>query len=120
MSQLTISKCYEEILVDPSLLQLFLGEEWRSICELPFLGALQFQIVLERPFAHLTSPLLWEKARVEFITSNGWKISSEIIPMAAVLVTDWVEEGSLGMVTTFCCHDQVKVEPSEVLSTLVQ
>ena len=38
----------------------------------------------------------------------------------AVLVTDGVEEGSLGMVTTFCHHDQAKVESSEVLSTLCQ
>ena len=62
---------------------------------------------------------MWGKARVEFITSNSWKTSGEIIPMA-VLVTDGVEEGSLGMVTTFCCHNQAKVEPSEVLSTLLQ
>ena len=50
---------------------------------------------------------LWGKARVEFITSNGWKISGKIVPMS-VLVTDRVEEGSLGIVTTFCHHDQAK------------
>ena len=38
----------------------------------------------------------------------------------AVLAINGVEEGSLGMVTTFCHHDYVKVEPPEVLSTLVQ
>ena len=38
----------------------------------------------------------------------------------AVLVTDGMEEGSLAMVTTFCHHDQVKVEPLEVLSTSAQ
>ena len=37
-----------------------------------------------------------------------------------VLITNWVEDGSLGMVTTFCCHDQAKVESSEILSTLCQ
>ena len=62
---------------------------------------------------------MWGKAGVEFITSNVQKISSEIIPMA-VLVADRVEEGSLGMVTTFCHHGQPKVEPSEALSTLLQ
>ena len=118
MSCLMISKCYEEILAGPSLRQLFLEEEWRSTHELSFLGTLQFWIVLQRWFAHLTSPSMRGKAGVEFITSNGQKISSEIVPMV-VLVTDWVEEGSLGMVTTFCHHDQAKMEPSEVLSTLL-
>ena len=61
------------------------------------------------------SPSLHGKAGVEFITSNGQKISGEIVPMV-ILVTDGVEEGSLGMVTTFCCHDQVKVALSEALS----
>ena len=107
------------ILADPSLGQLFLEEEWRSIQELPFLGTLQFWIVLERLFACLTSPSMWGKARVEFITNTGWKISSEIVPIV-VLVTYRVEEGSLGMETTFFCHNQVKVEPSEVLPTLLQ
>ena len=115
-----ISKCYEEILVDPSLLQLFPEEEWRSICKLPFLGTVQFWVVSERLFACLMSPALWVKTRVEFITNNGWKItSSKIVPMV-VLVTDRLGEGSLGMVITFCHHNQVKVDPSEVLLTLVQ
>ena len=73
----------------------------------------------QRLFTHLTFPVLWGKARVEFITNNSQKISSEIVPMA-VLVTGGVEEGSLSMVTTFCHHDQAKVEPSEVLSILIQ
>ena len=30
------------------------------------------------------------------------------------------EEGSLGMVITFCHHDQAKVKPLEALSTLLQ
>ena len=62
---------------------------------------------------------MWEQAGVEFISGSGWKISGEVIPMAD-LVTDVVEEGSLGMVTTFCYHDQAKVESSEALSTLDQ
>ena len=38
----------------------------------------------------------------------------------AILVTDGVGEGNLGMVTTFCCHNQAKVEASEALSVLCQ
>ena len=101
MSWLMISKCYEEILADPSLLWLFLEEEWRSIHELPFLGTLWFLDCIGETFCSFDIPITVGKAGVEFITSNGQKISSEIIPMA-VLVTDGVEEGSLGMVTTFC------------------
>ena len=40
-------------------------------------------------------------------------------PMAT-LVTGGVGEGNLGMVATFCCHDQVKMEASDALSTLCQ
>ena len=117
MPWLMISKCYKEILEDPFLWWLFLEEEWRSICKLPFLGTLQFWIVSERPFANLSSPSMWEQARVEFISDSGQKIGGEIEPMV-VLRANGVEEGSLGMVTTFCCHDQAKVESSEVLSIL--
>ena len=38
----------------------------------------------------------------------------------AVLITNGVEEGSLGMVTTFCHYDQAKVVSLEVFSTLHQ
>ena len=56
---------------------------------------------------------------MEFFSGGGQKISGEILPVV-VLNTDGVEEGSLGMVTTFCHHDQAKVEPSEALYTLHQ
>ena len=59
------------------------------------------------------------QAGVGFISGGSEKISSEIIPMA-VLITDGVQEGSLGMVATFCYHDQAEVESSEVLFTLCQ
>ena len=51
--------------------------------------------------------------------SSSLTPAGEIIPLV-VLVTDELEEENLGMVTTFCHHDQAKVEPSEVLSTLLQ
>ena len=41
------------------------------------------------------------------------------MPMA-ILITDGVGEGKLGMVTVFCCSDQAKVEPLVMLPTLVQ
>ena len=37
-----------------------------------------------------------------------------------ILVPDGVGEVTLGMVTTFCHHDQAKVEASEVLCALSQ
>ena len=118
MSQPTITKCHDNIVKDPTLLWLF-PEEWMSVWELPLLGTLQFKIILERLFAHIASPAIWGKAWVQFITSNIQKISEEAIPMA-ILVTDGVGEGNLGMVTTFCQHDQAKMEASNALSALHQ
>ena len=60
---------------------------------------------------------MWGKARVESITYNSQKINGEAIPMV-ILVTDGVGEGNMGMVTTFCCHDQAKMEASNALSAL--
>ena len=56
---------------------------------------------------------------MEFITSNGQKISREAILMV-ILVTGGVGEGNMGKVTTFCCHGQVKMEASDALSALYQ
>ena len=90
-----------------------------SVRELQLMGTLQFRAVSERCFAHLTSPAMWGKARVEFITSNSGKISGQAIPVV-VLVMDGVGEGNLGMVTTFCHLNQAKVEAFKVLSALCQ
>ena len=115
-----ISDCYKELIADPSFLQSFSKDEWIFIHELPYLDALHFCIVSKRLFAWITSPVLWDKARVDFITNASRKaMSTEIVPLV-ILVMDGVGEGRLGMVTTFCHSDQVKVEPSDVLSTLVQ
>ena len=62
---------------------------------------------------------MWEKARMEFITSNSQKISGQTIPNV-ILVIDGVGDGYLGMVTTFCCHNQAKIEASDALSALYQ
>ena len=50
---------------------------------------------------------MWGQASVELISDSGWRIRSEIVPMT-VLITDGVEGRSLGIVTTFCHHDQAK------------
>ena len=50
MSWPTIAKCYEDIVEDPSLLWLFLWEEYSSIQELPCFGTLQFRLISEEIF----------------------------------------------------------------------
>ena len=47
------------------------------------------------------------------------KDGGETVPMV-ILVMDVVVEGNLGMVTTFCCHNQAKMEVSEAVSALCQ
>ena len=107
-------------MVDPSLLQSFLEDEWMSIHGLPYLHAICFCIVSERLFSRLTSSALWGKAEVDFLTKLRRRaMSTEIVPLT-ILVTDRVGEGNLGMKTAFCRTDQAKVEPLDTLSTLVQ
>ena len=82
--------------------------------------ALCFCIVSERLFACLTSPALWGKARADFITNASRKATSTEITPLAILIMQGVGEGRLAIIPTFCQSDQAKVEPSDVLSTLVQ
>ena len=82
--------CYDELLEDSSLLQLFSEDEWTSIQELPYLGTLHFCIVLEELFSWMVSPELWGQAGVEIITNSGRKSTSdELVPMV-ILITDRV------------------------------
>ena len=63
---------------------------------------------------------MWGKTGVDFVTNVGRKaMSAEITPLA-ILATDGVGKGSLGMVTTFCHSHQAKLEPLDALLTLVQ
>ena len=117
--QLMISGCYDELLVDPTLLQMFPEDEWTSIHKLPYLGALHCHVVSEGLFNQLISPELWGQARVDFVTDSGRKATSEEVVPVAILVTDGVDEGTLGMATVFCHSDQVKLEPLAMLSTLL-
>ena len=117
MSQPSTAKCYDKIVKDPSLLWLFPEKECTSLWELPLLGALQFRLILERLFAHIATPDMWGKTGVEFITHTGQKISGKATPMV-ILVTDGVGEGNLGTVTSFCHHNQAKMENSDAISTL--
>ena len=114
-----IFDCYDELIIDPSLLQSFSEDEWMSLHGLSYLGALCFYIASEGLFTWLTSPVLWGKARADFITNAARRaMSTEIAPLA-FLVTDWVGEGRLGIITTFCQSDQVQVEALGAFLTLV-
>ena len=83
------------------------------------MGAFQLSLILKRLFALIASPDTWGKTGVEFITCTSWKISGEATP-TAILITDGVGKGNLGMVTTFCHHDQAKIEASDAFSNLHQ
>ena len=63
ISQLIISDGYNELMMDPSLLQSFSEDEWMSIHRLPYLCALHFHIVSEKLFTQLTSPALLKKCQ---------------------------------------------------------
>ena len=54
-----------------------------------------------------------------YITETGLRLSGEATPMG-ILITDGVGKGDLGMATTFCSHNQVKMEALEMLATLYQ
>ena len=118
MSWPNIAKCYDEIVEDPSLLQLFPEKGCTSLWELPLLGTFQFRLISERPFACIASFDMWGNVGVEFITCTSQKISVEATPKA-ILITDGVGEGNLGMGTTFCHHNQAKMEASDALSAYI-
>ena len=88
--------------MDTNLIQWFPENEGTSINELPCLHALHFCVVSEGLFAKLIYPEVWGQARVDFITHSSKKVSSEEIMWMAILITDGVGEGKLGMVTIFC------------------
>ena len=119
MSQSNIAKCYDEIVKDPCLLWLFPEKECTSLWELPLLGSLWFRLISKRLFTCTASPDMWGKTGVQFITHTGQKTSGEATP-TVIVITDGVGEGKLGMVNTFCCHDQAKMETSDALSVLHQ
>ena len=91
-----------------------------SIDELPCLHAPYFCVLPEGLFAKLITPEVWDQAWVDFITSSSKKASSGEIVSMAILITDGVGEGKLGMMTIFCHSDLVKVEPSVMFLTLAQ
>ena len=115
-----IAECYKKCLVDPSLVSALPVDEWISINELPCLSALHFRLVLKGLFAKLVMPKVWGQAWVDFTTHSGKMVRSEEIMPMAILVTDGVGEGKLGMVTLFCHSDKARVEPLVALPTLIQ
>ena len=116
--QSMISDCYDELMADPFLLQS--EDKWMIIHGLPYLPGLCFCFVSERLFTWLTSPALWRKARADFIPNVGRRAMSADTAPLVIFVMDRIGEGKLGMRTTICSSDQVKVEPLDALSTLVQ
>ena len=119
MSWPTTAKCYEEIVEDLTLLQLFLPEEYPSIQELPSLSTLQFRLISEGFFAHIASPNNWRKTRVEFLTLTGLKRSGEATNLV-VFITNGAGEGDLGMAMVFCHSDPAKIEARAALSAPCQ
>ena len=115
-----ISGYYEELTVDPSLLQSFFEDEWMSIHELPYLHTIHFCMVSERLFSQLTSSVLWKKAGADFLTKLGRRTTHAEITPLAILLTDRMGEGKLGMITAFYRTDEAKGEPSDALLTLAQ
>ena len=91
-----------------------------SINELPCLSALCFRVISEGHFTKVVTPKVWDQAGVNFTTPSGKKVRNEEITSMAILLTDGVGEGKLGMVTIFCCSNQARVEPSVMLLTLIQ
>ena len=115
-----ISDCYKELMADPSLLQPFTKDKWMSIHGLPYLHTLHFHIVSERLFTRLASLVLGEKVGIDFINKASRRAMSVEITPLAILVTDSIGKGKMGMITNFCRTDQEKVEPLDTFLALVQ
>ena len=75
--------------------------------------------MLEKVFTCVAPPDIWGKTGMEFVTNTSLRVSGEAAP-TAILITDGVKEGYMDMVTTFCHHDQVKMEVADALAALCQ
>ena len=107
-------------MVDPSLLQSFLEDEWMSIHGLPLFACHPFSCFVGKAFlpTNLLSPVVKSWGCLPH-QRGRWATSAKITPLA-ILVMDGVGKGKLGLKTAFCRTDQGKVEPSDVLLTLDQ
>ena len=83
------------------------------------MDAIWFRLISEKFFTWVASPTIWGKTRVKYDTETSLRPSGEAAPMA-ILITDGVGKGDLGIVTTFCSHNQVKMEVFEMFATLHQ
>ena len=90
-----------------------------SLLELPVIGGLHFRLISEKFFTHIVSPTIWGKMGVEFVTVTSQRLSDGVTPMA-IPITDGVGKGDIGMVATFCSHNQTKMEASKVLTACHQ
>ena len=80
MSKPSIARCYDELAEDPSLLGLYLGEECTSPLELPVMGTPWFRLISEKFFTWVSSPTIWGKTSVEYVTETGLRLSGEATP----------------------------------------
>ena len=56
---------------------------------------------------------------MEYVTETSPRLSGEATSMA-ILITNGLGKGDLGMVMTFCSHNQVKIEALEALAIFHQ
>ena len=119
MSRPSKARCYNKLVEDPSLLRLFLAEECMPLLELPVMCALWFRLILERFFTWVVPPTISEEDQSGVFHWDRSESQWWGCPMV-ILISDVVAKGDLGMVITFCSHNQTKMEASEVLTTFHQ
>ena len=83
------------------------------------MGALQSRLISEGFFTSIAPPDRWGRAGVKFLTLTGLK-KSWSTTNSAILLTDGVGEGDLGMVMVFCHPDQARIEACDALSAIHQ
>ena len=90
-----------------------------SLLELPVMGDLLFRLISEKFFTQVAPLTIWGKIGVESVTETHLRLSGEVAAMA-ILMTDGLGKGDLGMMTTFCSHNQTELEASEALTAFHQ
>ena len=94
-------------------------EECTSLLELPVMVALQFRLKSKKFFAWVSSPTIWEKTRVEYVTRPVKGPVKRLPPWWSWLLME-LEKGGIGMIMTFCSHNWVMMEASEAPTALHQ
>ena len=118
MSQPTIDECYDNI-SQTSFLVATIARGVDVNSRTPTPGHSPIQDYFGEAFCPHSIPCNVGEGQNRIFHQQQPKISGEALPMV-ILVTDGVEEGNLGMMTIFCCHNQSKMEASNALSALWQ